>query len=151
MIVRSVQEPTLYLGADLTKLYIAESDEPGKTRWALASTKYTRRVIANLELELDAICKRLPTKITAPLASGYCLELDQTSELNAERQNYFQGLIGVLHWICELGRLDILMPVLLLSRYLVSARCGHLDQVFHIFAYLKRFDASTMVFNGARI
>jgi hypothetical protein len=87
----SAQEPTLYLGADVTKWYIAESDEPGKTRWALESTKYTRRVIANLELEWDAICKRLPTKITAPLASGYRLELDQTSELNAERQIISRG------------------------------------------------------------
>ena len=126
----SVQEPTLYLGADVLKWYIAESDEPGKVRWAL-----------------DAIGKRLPTDITTPLASGYRPELDQTDELNAERQNYFQGLIGVLRWICELGRLDILMPVSLLSRYLVAARNGHLEQLFHVFAYLKKYDASTMVFD----
>ena len=39
------------------------------------------------------------------------------------------------------------MPVLMLSRYLVSARVGHLDQVFHTFAYLKRYETSTMVFD----
>jgi hypothetical protein len=143
----SVEEPTLYLGADVTKWYIAESDEPGKVRWALGSTKYTRRAIADLEVELDAINRKLPSKVTTPLASGYRPEIDQTSELNAERQNYFQGLIGVLRWICELGRVDIMMPVSLLSRYLVSARTGHLDQVFHTFAYLKKYDASTMVFD----
>jgi Reverse transcriptase (RNA-dependent DNA polymerase) len=143
----SVQEPTLYLGADVLKWYIAESEEPGKVRWALASTKYTKRAIADLEVELDAIGKRLPTKVTTPLAGSYRPELDQTTELNAERQNYFQGLIGVLRWICELGRLDILMPVSMLSRYLVAARSGHMDQLFHIFAYLKRYDASTMVFD----
>jgi Reverse transcriptase (RNA-dependent DNA polymerase) len=38
----SVQEPTLYLGANVIKWYIAESDDPGKPRWAMASTKYTR-------------------------------------------------------------------------------------------------------------
>jgi hypothetical protein len=67
----------------------------------------------------------------------------QTVELNAEKQNSFQGLIGVLCWICELGRLDILMPVSMLSRYLVAARSEHLDQLFHIFAYfemIRRFD-----------
>ena len=39
------------------------------------------------------------------------------------------------------------MPVSMLSRYLVSTRVGHLDQVFHIFAYLKAHNRSTMVFD----
>jgi hypothetical protein len=145
--VGSVQEPELYLGADVKKWYIADSDNPGKVRWPLASTKCTKRAIADLEVELDAVSKRLPTKVTTPMASGYRPELDQSAELNPERQNYFQGLIGVLRWICELGRIDILMPVSMLSRYLISAREGHLDQVFHTFAYLKRYETSTMVFD----
>jgi hypothetical protein len=60
---------------------------------------------------------------------------------------YFEGLIRILRWICELGRIDILMPVSILSRYLVSARQGHLEQTFHIFAYLKTHLRSTMVFD----
>ena len=39
------------------------------------------------------------------------------------------------------------MPVSMMLRYLVAARSGHLDQIFHIFAYLKTYDASTMVFD----
>ena len=35
----------------------------------------------------------------------------------------------------------------MLSRYLVSARTGHLDQVFHCFAYLKAHERSTMAFD----
>ena len=35
----SVQEPELYLGADLKKWCIADSDNPGKVRWVLASAK----------------------------------------------------------------------------------------------------------------
>jgi hypothetical protein len=35
----------------------------------------------------------------------------------------------------------------MLSRYLVSARRGHLEQVFHIFAYLKAHTRSTLVFD----
>ena len=34
-----------------------------------------------------------------------------------------------------------------MSRYLVSARQGHLEQVFHIFAYLKHHPRSMMVFD----
>ena len=137
----------MYLGTDVNTWYMAESEEPGKVRWAMSSTKYTKQAIADIEVELDAIGKRLPTKVTTLLASGYRPELDQSRELNAERLNYFQGLIGVLRWICELGRLDIMMPVSMLSRYLVSAREGHLDQVFHVFAYLKTHETSTMVFD----
>ena len=119
---------------------MAESDDPGKVRWAKPSTKYTKRAISDLEVELDAVGKRLPTKVTTPLLSGYCPELDTTCELAQQR-------IGVLRWICELGRLDLLMPVSMLSRYLVTARKGHLDQVFHVFAHLKAHKRSTMVFD----
>jgi hypothetical protein len=83
----SVEEPTLYIGADVIKWYIAESDDPGKVRWALASTKYTRRAITDLEVELDAVKRRLPTKVTTSLASGYRPEVDQTTDVNAKRQN----------------------------------------------------------------
>ncbi len=67
----SEQEPELYLGADVKKWYNADSEEPGKVRWALVSLTYTKRAIADLEVEHDAIGKRLPTKGTTPLASGY--------------------------------------------------------------------------------
>ena len=62
-----------------------------------------KQAIADIEVELDAIGKQLPTKVNTLLASGYRPELDQSRELNTERLNYFQGLIGILQWICELG------------------------------------------------
>jgi hypothetical protein len=37
--------------------------------------------------------------------------VDVTPELDAKRANYFQGLIGVLRWMCELERIDILYDV----------------------------------------
>ena len=85
----------MYLGADVKKWYIVESEEPGKVRWAMSSRKYTKQAIEDVEVELDAIGKRLPRKVTTPLASSYWPELDQSCELNAERLNYFQGLIGI--------------------------------------------------------
>ena len=133
----SVMEPELYLGAAVKKWYIANDEDPTKVRWAMSSTKYTKKAIADVETELRRIGKQLPTKVTTPLSNDYRPELDQSKELDATRLNYFQGLVGVLRWTCELGRLDILQPLSLMSRYLVSAREGHLDQLFHIFGYLK--------------
>ena len=49
--------------------------------------------------------------------------------------------------MCELGRVDIIVPVALLSRFLSAPRVGHLDQSFHIFAYLKRYNKSALVFD----
>ena len=42
------------------------------------------------------------------------------------------------------------MPVSLLSRYLAKARQGHLQQVYHIFAYLKGYNRSKLVFDDRR-
>jgi hypothetical protein len=53
----------------------------------------------------------------------------------------------VLRWMCELGRIDILVNVAMMSRFLAEPRRGHLEQVFHIFGYLKEFKKSAMVFD----
>ena len=146
----TVEEPTLYLGADIGKECLPESDDPGKTRWSLSSTKYATKAVAEVERELGTHkygYTRLPKGIHSPLSASYRPEQDSTGELDNEQQNYYQGLIGILRWICELGRLDIIMPVSLLSRYLAQAREGHLNQVFHIYAYLKEHNESKLVFD----
>ncbi len=116
-------------------------------RWAFESWSYVKKAIGDVERELAEADMKLIPNAKTPLASGYRPELDTSFELGSEQLNYFQGLIGILRWICELGRIDILMPVSILSRYLVSARQGHLEQTFHIFAYLKTHSRSTMVFD----
>ena len=68
-------------------------------------------------------------------------------DLDNKQDNYFQGLIGIVRWMCELGRVDILVPVAMLSRYLAAPREEHLDQVFHLFADLKRCNRLGMVFD----
>ena len=77
--------------------------------------------------------------------STYRPELDQTQECNAEHTNLYQNLIGVLRWICELGRIDILYKVSVLSQYLSSPRTGHIMEVASIFLYLEYHDRSWMV------
>ena len=143
----SVKEPDAYLGAEVKKWTIEGADNPSKVRWAMSSDLYVKRAVTEVERELDEIGERLSTKVSTPMSQGYRPEVDTTPELDAKRANYFQGLIGVLRWICELGRVDILVDVAMLSRFLASPRRGHLDQAFHIFAYLKRYNRSSMVFD----
>ncbi len=48
----SLKEPDLYLGAEVAKWYIAESDDLGKVQfWAMSSTNYTKRAISELEVK----------------------------------------------------------------------------------------------------
>ena len=148
----TVEEPTLYLGADIEKVTLTDSEDPSKTRWAMSSTKYTAKAISEVERELGTEkygYTYLPKGVKTPMAADYRPELDSSPELNHEKQNYYQGLIGILRWICELGRLDIIMPVSLMSRYLAQAREGHMDQVFHMFAYLKEYNRSCLVFDDS--
>jgi hypothetical protein len=49
----------------------------------------------------------------------------------------------------ELGRIDIYHEVSVLSQYLASPRVGHLNVVYHIFAYLHKHDKSSIVFDSA--
>ena len=74
------------------------------------------------------------------MSRGYRPEVDTTPELDHRRANDFKGLIGVLHWVCELGRIDTLVDVAMLSKFLAAPRRGHLDQAFNIFAYLKQYN-----------
>jgi hypothetical protein len=61
--------------------------------------------------------------------------------------NYYQGLIGILRWIVELGWIDIIVPVTMLSCYFMPPHEGHLQQTYHIFAYLKQFNRPMLVFD----
>ena len=81
---------------------------------------------------------RLPTKFFTPFVSGYHPSEDTSKELDREGMQYYQELIGVLRWAVELGRVDILLEVALLSTHLALPRVGHLQQVYHIFGYLKK-------------
>jgi hypothetical protein len=142
----SVRPPSEYLGSDISAFTLpAEGDEPSKKCWSMSADTYVKRSVADVERTFEEIGQRLRTKVTTPLSSLYRPELDATNELDDRRANYFQGLIGVLRWIVELGRIDIM--VAMLSRYLANPREGHLEEAFHVFAYLKAHGRSKVVFD----
>jgi hypothetical protein len=143
----SVKEPDAYLGAGISKYSLP--GEPLKYKWAMSSTTYVKRAVDDIETELEKVGKRLPARVTTPMTSGYRPELDKSPELDERRATYYQGQIGVLRWACELGRIDILVDVSMLSSYLALPREGHLDQVFHIFAYLKHHTRSKLVLDDS--
>ena len=50
----------------------------------------------------------------------------------------------MLRWATELGQVDILHEVSLLSQYQESPRQGHIEQVLHIFAFLDEHPKLTL-------
>ena len=56
-------------------------------------------------------------------------------------------MIGILWWMVELVRIDICCEVSMMSSQLALPREGHLVQVFHKFAYLKKHHNSSLVFD----
>ena len=98
----SVMEPDSYLGLQISKFRIDGTEDPDKPRWAMSSELYVKQAVADVETELNKVDKYLPKRVTTTVAQGYRPELDATHELDAKRGQYYQSLIGVLCWICEL-------------------------------------------------
>ena len=127
-----IEKPDNYSGAQLSRRIIN-----GQECWNMSSEQYVKAAIANVEAALDKSGQRLPSRATKPMQSGYRPELDVTAELNLSGMRYYQELIGFLRWAVDIGRIDILLEVSLLSSHLALPREGHLQQVYHMFAYLK--------------
>jgi len=144
---RLKEEPTppkVYLGATIKPWSIPNEVKPV---WSMSSSNYIKEAIRVLELELSKAGKTLRGKPSTPMQANYRPELDVSPILGPDQASYYMSLIGILRWAVELGRIDIYIDVALLSSFLCQPRIGHLEQVFHIFAYLKCHETSTVVFD----
>jgi hypothetical protein len=140
-----IAEPDVYLGATLSKMKL----ESGKQCWTMSPEQYVKAAVTNVEEDLAKNGKRLPSKCVTPFSSNYAPWLEDTPELKADGVQRFQELIGQLRWAVEIGRVDILLEVALLSSYLAMPRVGHLEQAFHIFGYLKSHPKRKLAFDPA--
>ncbi len=141
--------PVRYLDATIKKWRLLGDDAP--KHWGHSSEEYVKQAITNVEMELLKDGRRLCGRYSTPMSSNYRPELDYTPFLDDKAANYYMELIGILRWLVELGRIDIMVDVSLLSSYTMQPRMGHLDQVFHIFGYLKRNKRATIVFDESHV
>jgi hypothetical protein len=136
--------PTNYLGA-----IVHEWSIPNETRkvWSMNSMQYIKEAIRCIEHELQKTGECLLGKPPTPIQQNSRPELDKSPILGTEQANYYASLNWVLLWAVKLGRIEIHIYVLLLSSHLAQPRIGHLEQVFHIFTYLKHHENSNLVFD----
>ena len=125
--------PDMYLGVTLEK----KENAQGTKCWTMSPEKYVDAAVKNVEEKLAKDGLKLPCKCPTPMSAGYHPSDDVSAELTPTGLHYYQELIGVLRWAVEIGRLDILLEVSLLSTHLALPQQGHLEQVYNIFGYLK--------------
>ena len=87
-----------------------------------------RRYVNKILESYERMFKEKPRKSRPPLEGGDHPELD-TSELCDDHQTkQLQTLIVQLQWLISLGRFDIAVHVMSLSRFRAQPRKGHLDR-----------------------
>jgi hypothetical protein len=137
-----IEEPEIYLGAQLGRLSVN-----GIECWTMSAEKYVVASEKNVEEALAKEGLRLATKRYRPFASDYKPELETSAELKSDGVQYYQELIGVLRWAVELGRVDVLLEVALMSTYMAMPREGQLQQLYQIFGNLKLYPKRKIAFD----
>ena len=105
--------------------------------WTVSSSKYIQDSVRNLERKLEEKGLKVRPNLRSPMTANYRPELDSSAELVVEDAALYQSLIGSMRWMVEKGRIDIWCEVSMLSSFVVMPREGHLQQIYHIYGYLK--------------
>ncbi|HSN67417.1 MAG TPA: reverse transcriptase domain-containing protein, partial [Fusibacter sp.] len=101
----------MYLGAKVRKCTLPN----GVEAWGLSPAKYIRAAVDNVKRYLAEHSLSLPKRASTPFASGYDPDTDASPLANDDEASYMQQQIGVLRWIVELGRVDIITEVSCIS------------------------------------
>ena len=133
----------MYLGTALQKV---DTSNGGKC-WAMSLEKYVRAEVKNLEERLSTNVRRLPPRCARPMSTDYQPSKDPSRKLESAGIQIYQELIRGLRWAEEIGRVDVLMEVSLLSSHLALPRIGHLQAIYRVFGYLKQFPKRRLYFD----
>jgi Reverse transcriptase (RNA-dependent DNA polymerase) len=145
----SIKPPELYLGANISKMQLPD----GREVWTTSPRAYVKNSLIVIErlLEEDGEGYVLKSNARNPFPTGYKPEIDITEELDQKLTSRYMQLIGILRWAVEIGRIDIFLEVSLLSQYQANPRFGHLEAIYHIFAYLKKHpDMGRLAYDSRR-
>jgi hypothetical protein len=89
----------------------------------------------------------LPKRAEYPFPYDYSPDEDVSLLLDVSTATYYMQLIGILRWMCKLGRSDICRETSMLSSYSAMLREGHFKAVLHVMGYLKAHSNSRLIFD----
>ena len=92
----------------------------GACAWAMSPTKYVCEAVRNCEVHF--LTKygdkyNMHKKTENPFKMGCDTELDTSPELDLHAASYYLTIIGILSLIFELGRIDMITKLLLLTSH----------------------------------
>ena len=67
--------------------------------------------------------------LKTPLERNDHPELDTSEILEGQQVNHYLTMVGQLQWLITLGRFDIQVQVITMSRFRAQARHGHLERL----------------------
>ena len=124
--------------------------ENGVECWSLSPSKYVQEAVKNCRKHLK---ENFDGKFTMPnnapnaFPIDYEQQVDTTPGLNPDESLYHQFLIGIVRWLVEIGRVNILDKCSLLSSHLALLREGHMNTLLHLMRYLELNHNSRMFFD----
>ena len=117
-------------------------------RQSFSAHTYVVNAVENVKILLQEEGRGLKSTAKTPFPSTtYRPEVDVSDECADLYASRYQNLVGVLRWAVELGRIDISTEVALLLQHLALPSVGHLNAVYHVFAYLNKLDKSRIIFD----
>ena len=94
--------------------------------------KYVDKILESYEKTVG----EKPKKSKTPLVGGDHPESDISDFCNQDQIKQYQTIVGQLIWLSGLGRFDIAVHVMTMSRFRQQPRIGHLERLKKIVGYL---------------
>ena len=132
----------MYLGA-----YLERKVLNGNDLWTMYSKDYVKIAVENIQAQLKRDGKGLTTRAVTPMINDYSPELDESNKLDSDKVTFYHEIIGMMRWAIEIGPVDIYMEMSLLSSYQAAPMLGHLEQLLHIVAFLRKKPKLTLYFD----
>ena len=124
--LKGVGVPEYHLGGNFGR-------DPDRTLW-WGSQSYIEKMLKNYERQFGS----LPAKKSAPMADGDHPELDTSDLLDEEKKHLYMSMVGAMQWAVTLGRIDIAYSTMVMSRFRIEPRIGHLERLQVLYGYLRK-------------
>ena len=124
--------------------------EDGTVAWGLSPLKYVQQAVRNaktfLKTNLDGRYS-LPKRAKNSFPCDYAPDKDVSLLLEPDVTKFYIQLIGILRWMCLLGRIYIFTEVSMLSSCSMMPHEGHLETKLHVFSFLKLKSDLKLIFD----
>ena len=121
-------KPERYLGANVKMFQF----DDGSEFWSMGPQDYVTETVKMVKGWSESDGRTWNKSGKNAMNKDYSPELDESRLLDDELATRYQQMIGILRWAVELGRIDIITEVTLLSSFNTSPREGHLEAAYQV-------------------